>query len=175
MAQPRKQEPRLSAEDTVVRNRALIADRLKPMSWVALAAKYNLHERYCRRIFYKWSKSNQGRNLTDVAGRDPIEIVYESVARYEGWIEQLTEVAFSPEASDASRVAAITAQMNAQSKLTELLQATGILPRELGKLRIVADVRYVAQAILTVFEEEKVPTQVRERVIEVIRASSSRN
>lgn len=165
--------PKLPATEKAARDRQIVADRLKPLSWAAIGAKHNLDPSTCKRVFYEWRRSVKPG--TDLQGKDPIEIVWESVERYENWIEQLTEIAFGPETQESVRVGAINAQMTAQQKLTELLQATGILPKQLGKLRIEADVRYVAQAILQVFEEEGVDARVRERVVGVIRGASSRN
>lgn len=164
----------LSARERVARDQQIVADRLKPMSWTALGKKYGLDERTCRKIYHDWTLHNQGRPA-DMSQRDPIDIVWESVGRYEGWIEQLALVAHGPETPESVRVSAISAQMSAQQKLTELLQATGILPKQLGKLRIEADVRYVAQAILQVFQEEDVPVHVRQRVAQAIQSATTRN
>lgn len=167
---------RLRGEALAQRNHDLVVDRLQPMSWAALAAKYGISDRMCRKIFYAWAKKNEeGRTVSDFQGRDPIEIVWESAARYERWIEQLARLAFGAEVQDSVRVGAINSASNIQQKLIDLLQATGILPKQLGKLRIEADIRYVAQAILQVFDEEGVPEQTRERVIRAIQSASSRN
>jgi hypothetical protein len=164
---------RLPAAEKVKRDQQLIRDRLRGAAWGTLAEKYGIDGSTARRIFYAWRQSNHGKKHMDLSGRDPIEIVWETAARYEAWIEQLAEIAWDPDAQDSVRVGAINSQMAATEKLTTLLQATGILPRHLGKLRIEADVRLVAQRILEVFAEEEVPEHVQRRVVGVLSAGST--
>ena len=168
-AKPRKKSVALSPTARL----DLIRDRLKPMGFAQLAAKYGVTETTARTIFYQWARENEERGISGLSKRDPIEIVWESVARLESWITQLADIAYDPDAENSHRTAAIRAQMDAQAKLTDLLQATGILPKHLGRLRIEADVRYVAQTIIQVLQEEQVPESVQERIIGAIRGASS--
>lgn len=55
---------------------------------------------------------------------------------------------------------------------TELMQASGLLPRALGQLRIEADVRLTAARIVEVFEHYHVPEDAQRAVVAALTEAS---
>lgn len=138
------------------------------MKWAAIAEKYEMTERGAHGIWDAFR--DQAKPV--LRGRDPIDLVWEMTERYEAWIEQLAELAATAD-NDNARVGAIRAQLDAQVKQSDLLQATGILPRNLGKLRVEADVRFVATKLVEILDKRKVPVDVQREIMDVLRPSNN--
>lgn len=49
-----------------------------------------------------------------------------------------------------------------------MLQATGILPENLGELHVHLDVERVGRVIIQIFEQHKIPEEAREQVRSVL-------
>jgi hypothetical protein len=102
------------------------------------------------------------------AGRDPIEFVHEMIDRFESAIEEMAKIRTNGE-SGAVKVGATRVQIEAMLKQAELLQATGLLPRNLGALRAERDVRLVVAVIAEEFRRHKIPIRVIEGIQERLR------
>jgi hypothetical protein len=91
--------------------------------------------------------------------------------RLEAWVEQLAEVADNT-ATEATEIAAINAQMNALTRTAELMQATGILPHDLGTLRLELDVQTLAVRLVTVLTEQGATPDMKRAILDTLRADA---
>ena len=161
----RGRKPGLSEDERLERNAELIRDRLRGQSWSYLCEKYNLRDAMVRRIFADWRKENQ----PTYAGRDPIKIVHSMLDRLESWVEQLAEVA-DTSATDTVKISAINAQLNALTRTAELMQATGILPHDLGTLRLELDVQTLAVKLVTVLTEQGATPEMKRAILDALKS-----
>jgi hypothetical protein len=136
---------RLPAADKVQRDRALVADRNRGLTWSAIALRHGLQERQARQIYAEWRDSEE----PTLVQRDPVQWLEETLDRYDSIIGELASTAENAD-NTAARVGALKAQMDAMSRQTELLVASGLLPRNLGVIRYETDMREAARTILAV-------------------------
>lgn len=155
--------PHGTAEEREVRNQQIIVDWLRGMDYPALSAKWNLSERQLKEIIARFREHHKPVH----EGADPIDIVYTMLDRYSAWISQLAVIADEADA-DSARVGAVNAQMSAQNKSAELMQATGLLPKNLGTLRLELDVRLLTQKLIKVLNDHEAPIELKEAIVEVL-------
>jgi hypothetical protein len=160
-------KPGLTEPEREARNAELIRDKLRGQGWAYLSSKYGLTVRQCQDIYGKWREQNQ----TTYQGRDPIAIVHSMLDRMESWIEQLAEVADAT-ATDMTKIAAINAQMAATTRAAELMQATGILPHDLGTLRLELDVQTLAVRLVTVLTEQGATPDMKRAILDALRTDA---
>jgi hypothetical protein len=157
---------RLSAAEKVQRDRALIADRIRGLSWPVIALRHGLQERQCREIYRQWRDSEK----TTLVERDPVEWLAETLDGYESIINNLASTAESAD-NTAARVGALKAQMDAMSRQTELLMASGLLPRNLGVIRYETDMRRAARTIVALLKQHGVGPDVLRDIQQALRTS----
>jgi hypothetical protein len=151
-----------SAEDRARRNRQVVAARARGLSWDSVASTYGLSVRRCEEI---WSEYRRGQpKLKEI---DPVDVIEEMLLQYDGAAEELALVAATAD-QGATRVGAIRTRLQVLLQKTELMQATGVLPNDLGRLRVDIDLRVMAQRILAVFDANDVPDEVQEAVMAAI-------
>jgi hypothetical protein len=160
----RGRKPGLTEEERLERNAELVRDRLRGQGWEYIAEKYNLNYDTCQRIYSAWRSENQ----STYQGRDPIAIVHSMLDRLESWVEQLAEVA-DASATDTTKISAINAQLNALTRTAELMQATGILPHDLGTLRLELDVQTLAVKLVTVLTEQGATPELKRAILEALK------
>ena len=161
----RGRRPGMTEEERLERNAELVRDKVRGQGWEYLAEKYSLQPTQVRRIYNEWRKENQSAFV----GRDPIQIVHSMLDRLESWTEQLAEVADGTEA-ETIKISAIREQLNVLTRTAELMQATGILPHELGTLRMELDVQTLAVKLVTVLTEQGAPPEMKRAILETLRA-----
>jgi hypothetical protein len=145
----------------------LIVDRNRGLPWSIIAKRYGVTERQARERYAAWREAEQAA----ISGRQPLEVVYELLDRYEAIQGQLAVIAeTAPSAS--TRVSALRAQMDAMTRQTDLMQASGLLPRRLGQLRVEHDVRVTAARIVEIFEQYGVPEEAKKAVVAAIDSGS---
>jgi hypothetical protein len=159
MAEPTGPPPPMDRAAMEQRNAEIVGARMRGIGTEQVARTYGISVRRVRQVVEEWRATNP-----TLRSRDPLEIVDEILEQYAGAVEELALISATT-SYDAVRVGAIRARMDTLRQMTELLQATGVLPHDLGKLRVDLDVRYVAEAILTVLDEEGVPQEVQQRLV----------
>lgn len=157
-------KPGLTDADREARNAELIRDKLRGQSWAYLADKYGLRPRACMKIYSDWREQNR----STYQGRDPIAIVHSMLDRLESWVEQLAEVADTT-TTEATEIAAINAQMTALTRTAELMQATGILPHDLGTLRLELDVQSLAVRLVSILTEQGATPEMKRAILDALR------
>lgn len=146
---PKGRAQKVSAHEKVQRDSQVVALRAQGLSWRKVAAEVKLTERSCRRIWSDWTKANRHT----IQNIDPLDVAIEQLVRLDSDIEQLAEIGANKKEMAAARVGAIRAKGIAMQQQTELLQALDLLPRNLGKLQVELEIRYVIQALMVWAEE----------------------
>ena len=167
--QQRGRKPGLTEAEREERNAELIRDRLRGQGWTYLAEKHGLKIEQCQRVYAAWREQNRAT----YEGRDPIAIVHSMLDRLESWVEQLAEVA-DDTPTDSIKIAAVNAQMTALARTAELMQATGILPHDLGTLRLELDVQTLAVRLVTVLTEQGATPQMKRAILDTLQADALR-
>jgi DNA-binding transcriptional MerR regulator len=151
----------LTGDEIETRNAMMIRDRIRGQSWATLAEQHGLSESRCRRVFAAWRKENPNT----YQGRPPIELVHEMLERLEALAEQLADIAASTEA-DTTKIAAINSQADKLLRAAELMQATGILPHDLGTLRIQLDAQVLALRLIRVLNEQGASLELKRALLD---------
>lgn len=157
-------KPGMTEAEREERNMELVRDRLRGQSWPWLAEKYGIRAAQCKHVYKEWRDANQ----STYQGRDPIAIVHGMLDRLEAWTEQLAEVADASSA-ETTQIAAINAQMSALTRTAELMQATGILPHDLGTLRLELDVQSLAVKLVSVLTEQGASPEMKRAILDTLR------
>jgi hypothetical protein len=146
----------LPAAKKVARDRAVVVDRNKGLSWPVVAERHGIQERQARNIYRAWREENSDREVT---GADPVAWLFDTLDRYESVISSLALTAEEAD-NDAARVGALKAQLAAMDSQAALLTAAGFLPRDLGSIRYLNDVRQLVVEIVEIMRERNVPLEV---------------
>lgn len=157
----------MKAADKAKRDAELVADRAKGWAWAKVAKKYDITVRQAHNI---WD-DEKSRHIPALTEEDALSVVYESLARYEEWQNQLADV--TEDSNGAVKVGAIRAQMDCENRATELRQATGLLPKNLGKLAVEWDVRFVVRQVVAVLEEHEAPPQMQKALLEALKPGTN--
>jgi hypothetical protein len=151
--------------DVAARHSQIVALRARGRSWAFIAEETGLSDRHCRRVWKDWREAEK----PSLEQLDPVDVVIEMFARSEAQIEQLAEIADDRKAGSAVRVGAINAMRAAQQAQIELLQETGYMPRNLGRVQRELDLRYLMTKIVAVFEKYGLPDEARLELISLTR------
>jgi DNA-binding Lrp family transcriptional regulator len=139
--------PPMTADQIAQRNSEIVAAKLRGIPWSTISETFGVSPRQCKNIMKQYRETNP-----TLRHHDPVDIVDELLEGYQGIIEELALVSARSN-NDAVRVGAINAKMSAYGKVAELLQAIGVLPHDLGQLRVVIDGRMVAESVVDVLRE----------------------
>jgi len=143
----------------IPRNAEIVQARIRRLPWATIANTYGVSERQCQQIVRDFRAAQP--TLRD---HDPLEIVDDILEGLEGAIEELAVVSHTT-ASDQVRVSAINAKLAAQKQIVAILQTVGVLPNDLGSLRMEVDARMTADRVMTVIEQFDLPEVVTDAMI----------
>ena len=159
--------PALPPQARVERNAEVVRDRARGLGWSKVAERNGLSERQCRRICEEWRATRPS-----AYDHDPLALLDEILDHYDAGIEDLALVR-EEALQDAVKVGAVKARMNLIREKAELLQAVGILPRDLGKFAEERDLRVVADTVWAVMDKHDVPDDARLDLAATLRGNSS--
>jgi hypothetical protein len=157
-----------NAAEKVARDRQIVAAKARSLSDATVAETFGINEKTVREIMAEWREGQPSLKTVD-----PIEVVEQVLFELRGSIEELAMVS-STTTNDNVRVGAIKARIDALDKMTGLMQATGVLPNDLGTLKVDMDIRAFAATVLRVFNDEDVPPETVEKVMDAISQFSGR-
>jgi hypothetical protein len=100
--------------------------------------------------------------------QDPIEIVDEMLLGYQADLEELAEIGANAR-NDSAKVGAVNSRMIARDRIISLLQSTGVLPNNLGDLKLEIDIRYTAQVLTQVLGRWDVPEGAQRELLDALR------
>jgi hypothetical protein len=157
-----KRNGRLLAREKVSRDAEIVSARASGLPWSEIAAEHGISCRQCRTIVSEFGKAGITPRL-----RDPVEVVDQMLERYEAFQERLIDIADTA-TNDSARVGAIKAAMDAMKAQAELMQAIGVLPRDLGRMAVEIDVVQTAMAAIEVLARNGVPVEVQRELVEAV-------
>lgn len=140
---------KLSTAAAAKRHAKVIELRASGLAWASVAVQVGLAESSCKEVWKKWS--DEGK--LEIQGTDPIAVVLEQITRLDVAIGELAEIASNKTNQAAARVGAIGAKARLMAQQVELLQAVGLMPKQLGRLAIELDVRFVSQQMFVILEK----------------------
>lgn len=142
------------------RNMKIVAAKIRRTPWSEIAKEHRLTKRRCQQIWDQWRAVNP--TLRD---HDPIEIVDELLYGYQATLEDLEATVQASDTDSPVRVAALNGKLRVFREMAELLQAIGVLPNDLGTLKVHVDGQVTAERVITVLEKFKVPEEVYEAML----------
>lgn len=151
-----------NAEEKVARDRQIVAAKARSLSDATVADTFGVDASTVREVMAQWRETQP--SLRSV---DPIDVVEEMLFELRGSIEELALVS-STTTNDNVRVGAIGKRLDALKQMAHLMQATGVLPNDLGTLKVDMDVRAFAATVLRVFADEDVPDKTVGKVMDAI-------
>ena len=143
----------------MARNAEIVQARIRGLPWTTIANTYGVSARQCQQIL----RDYRGTNPT-LQTREPLEIIDEVLEGLEAAIEELAIVSHTTR-NDAVRVSAINSRLGAQQQIVNVLQTVGVLPNDLGTLRMQVDARVTADRVLSVIEQFDLPEVVTDAMI----------
>lgn len=148
-----------NAAEKVARDRQIVAAKARSLSDATVAETFEIDESTVREVMAAWRETQP--SLRSV---DPIDVVEQVLFELRGSIEELALIS-STTKNDNVRVGAIAKKLQATQQMTALMQATGVLPNDLGTLKVDMDVRVFAATVLRVFTEEGIPDETVAKVM----------
>lgn len=167
LPQPRPGKNVLDATQTAERERMIVEMRLRGVSVDRTAQTFGLNRDTVLRAMRRFRE----RNPT-LRTQDPIDIVDEMLLGYQADLEELAMISATAK-SDNARIGAVNSRMVARDRIIALLQSTGVLPHDLGNLKIEIDVRYIAQTLVTVLNRHQVDEGIQRELLEALRGGTS--
>lgn len=148
---PKRKPPKLSVRQRSKRDDQVVIDRLvNDMSWPSIAKRHGISERQGRRIVAAYAQE-QAPSLDEI---DPTEEVWGAIQSDDAAIERLRDTR-----ERAKKQNNLNAEIGAERTIAWLrnqkfskLQQSGLLPKELGTLKHVYEVRHIVQRLLVVVD-----------------------
>jgi hypothetical protein len=131
----------MTTRERAQRNAEIVETRVRGAEWSEVASRHGVSERQAKRVLADYRASRPGLHE-----RDPIEVVEQALDEYDEVIAELRLLGRTTR-HDGTKVGALKARLQATDSRLALLQAVGVLPANLGHLRVEHDVRFVANAI----------------------------
>lgn len=159
---------RLDAEGKVARDRRIVLDRGRGLSWATIAERHDLSERQCRTVWEQRRTAGQ-----ELGEREPVEELRDLIDEIDAAGEACALLIESTK-NDSVKVAAIKARLTVLGRKFELLHACGLLPRDLARLGAELDLRQLESAMLTVFDDHGVSDEAAQDLITALEPSHLR-
>lgn len=167
---------RLTAAQTVQRDTEVVRDRLVgDMSWTGIATKHGIDESTARRILARWRENNaESIDQVDATGE-----LWETLQGLEAQLERLREGR-----ERAVKQNNLNAELGFEGKMLDtrqakvkLLQEADMLPKNLGTLKHVFEVRTVVQRVVFVLDRiekgEIEPGEAKREVLALLAPSDN--
>ena len=145
-----------------MRNADVVRARARGLGWDAIATRFELSERQCRRILGDYRASRP--RLHEI---DPIEAIEQALECYDGAIEELALLAERTK-HDAVRLGAIKSRLDALGSKLSLMSATGLMP-DFHHLRVEVDVQRVVDTVARVLSVHAVPRDTQMAIAQTLR------
>lgn len=162
-ADPSVKGGRLPATSMAQRDEEIVAAKMRGLTWVQISRTYGISASRCKAVHANYREANP-----TLRHKDPVEIVDDLLEGYQASIEELALISAMSTNANA-RVGAINSKMVAYGKVSELLQAVGVLPHDLGHLKIEVDARFVAETVVKVMRDNGVSEEVELELARALR------
>lgn len=145
------------------RNEMIVSMRARGVSERQVAQTLNIDRTTVQRVMKEWKAANP-----TLRSQDPLDIIDEMLIGFQADLEELALLSVTAK-TEAARVGAINARMAARDRIIGLLQSTGVLPNDLGKLSVEIDVRYIAARVVAVLSRHGVAEEVQRDLLDALR------
>lgn len=178
----------LTAKETSARHAEVVRLRLQAetLTWAQIAARVGLSERACRDAYKAWSDEDKGALTSD----ESVDVIHRKIAAFANlrqlvfeMIEAITVTACKEcgkECGHVSQPATVIGGVRTIADLhgreIDLRQSSGLLPNDLGQIRVQLDIRAVTEAFIVVFDKYLQPGRtieegdMEEAELELLRA-----
>lgn len=160
-------KPGLRTRELAERNDLIVAMRARGIGERQVAASFGIDERQVYRIMAEFRDSHP-----KLREADPLQVIDDMLIGFQADLEELAQLSVEAKTENA-RVGAINARMHARDRIISLLQSTGVLPHDLGKLSVEIDVRYIAQKVVTVLGRHHISEEVQRELLEALRGGET--
>lgn len=150
------------AAERAIRNDQIVAMKARGMSYEQIAAVVSLSRQQVMNIMSAW-RETQPKLRT----QNPLVIIDEMLEGYQADLNELATVAQATK-NDSVKVGAVNARMAARDRIIALLQTTGVLPHDLGKLRVEIDIVYISKQLVTVLNKYDVSAAARAELLALL-------
>jgi hypothetical protein len=152
---------RLTSMERVERDQALVAYRLRnPSKSMDLVGQhFGLTGRGAAKAWARWKDVDRAFMQKE----NPVDVIHEHIAGFKELREDAARLAQSKHVAVALGALRLIADL--RSREIALRQETGLLPHDLGTVRLELDVRFLMEKVIDVLERNKVP---REEIAELI-------
>lgn len=160
VVEPEETKPeRLTVAQQFERNVKIVLARHRGASYATVAEKHGLSVIQCKRIVKAFREANP-----TLRHQNPVEIVDEMLEGYMADLNDLNDVVEKAE-HEAAKTGAINARRQVREKITELLQAVGALPHDLGTLRVEMDAQVTVTKVLAILKRYQLPLEAFEEIM----------
>jgi hypothetical protein len=173
-----------SAAEKVERDRRMVIRKIEGATHAQVAEEFGVTSRWSEKVWAEWCKQEKEILLEE----DPLEVVLEHIAGFRdlrlkaarvfhesaGSTVVTTDEAGNPTgevtvgANSAARVGAIRVMMELRSKEIDLRQETNLLPRNLGKLQVELDVRWIVEQIVGLIVKYDMPEAAQDELLALL-------
>lgn len=167
-----------TAVEIAARHTQVVRLRLAGRTWAEIAEEVGLTDRACRAAWYAFRDSEK----TLMVEEDPLDVVFEHIAGFKE-LRRLSAEVFAESAAvpakdkdgnfvklkgggylmaganSSVRVAALKLVAEMRVREIDLRQQTGLLPRNLGKLQVELDVRWILDQVFLLLQKHDVPDE----------------
>lgn len=138
----------LTVAEKNLRDSLIMQRKAQGWSWDEIAEEAGISPSQCKR-----AHANRKRALPPSLDMDPLDLLRSIIDGFQSSIGDFEHMALGyAERHPSAAVGAKKAANDARWRMTVLLQAIGIFPRELGTMRHVVEVRETAQKFLDLFD-----------------------
>lgn len=160
-----------SAEKQVARNREIVIARARGEDVEVIAARHDLTPARVRQILAAGTAV-----LADGDGPDPVQVALQRRTEYEGIYENaLALFERIPDSNPSPKVGALRLALGALDRLGAWDQSIGVLPREMPWVFVELDARRFIKALLQILEEEGVPDEAIDRIVQQLAPAEKDN
>lgn len=152
----------MNTTERKARNDQIVLLKARGMTYDSIASTLEIHRDTAIEVVKEFRASQP-----KLRHQDPLEIIEDILEGYQADLSELAMVS-SATKNEAVRVGAINARMGARDRIVALLQATGILPRELGRLRVELDVRFIAEQVIVIMEKYGLPEEGMDELLKLM-------
>lgn len=168
-----------SAIETAQRHQRVVQMKLRGKSDEAISAETGLAPRSVQDVWKKWRESEK----IHLVEEDPIEVVLEHIAGFRDLRALAAEVYDQAGGTELTneggptimygqnsnaRVGALRLMMELRSKEIDLRQETGLLPKNLGKLQVELDVRWIVEQIAQLIVKYDMPPEAQDELLALL-------
>ena len=154
----------LTAEERAQRDQQIFQGFCRGLMVTTLAETYGCSTSTINRVIQK--QKREVRVLT--TRRKAVDVFEEHLLALDAVIDEQARLSLSGKESGSVKVAALGKKLDALREKREAYEAVGILPRDLGQMKVMLDSIQMAQQIAGVLERGEVPENVIDEIIDIL-------